>query len=194
MPIATGGVRKPASMTIFLVIGGLAFAVMAGIAGFLTFQRYEHSRHWTPTPATVTWQDELCQMSYKSGKSWHETEPVDCAEVEAYKLARPDRSWSSTRRNFVDLAYTAAGAAQTLFVAEYQVSAAPTRAGAVIEIFVDPSDPQGVDRALAAADFRMAALVVGMGAGIFAFLVGIGFLIRRRARRQALEAGGASPA
>lgn len=187
-PIAA---KKPASTWVFVLLGALFLIIFTGTAGWKLFDRFQHGRDWQPITADVSWAGELCQMAYKRGKSWKDEDVVDCADVDAYKAAAPNRTWRSTAGPFVIVAYDASGTRREVLLPAHRASQAPLAAGGRVDLFVDPADPLSVDRALTDGDYREAALLTGIGVVAMVLTILIGsFILRANERSKSRKAAG----
>ncbi|GIL00817.1 MAG: hypothetical protein BroJett030_07160 [Alphaproteobacteria bacterium] len=170
-------------MLVMFFIGLAIFLFLMAVAGYVVYSRYSHAQNWHHAEATVGELITLCEVEYKSGKNWRRATTLACEEADGYIEQNRSilyNSWRTTPREFARIIYEAGGRMHTQTLLRTRVSATPVAAGATVPILVDPQDAQSVDRANVATDLDLLWIMALVGAGIWALLLLIGWLVGRR--------------
>ena len=175
--------RRNVSLRFLGIAVALGLSVGLLISDYLSWQR---AHEWTLTRFEVTSSQTLCQLQYKSGKSWYDEALVACADAKANIAARPeDETWRSVERVFHNIVLLPERTPVAAPVPELRLSAEPLAlhdtAAFLTAPGFDPAQPDMrlVERQRSNGDNWLSASIYGSSLMFFALME---WLHRRRKR------------
>lgn len=101
------------------------------------YTQWQHAKNWTLKPFKVIESKVFCVMQYRSGKSWHDGETIDCSGADNF-IASNEGGWRSVERMHHRIWLGEERIELPLFLPETSLSAEPLGPNDEGNIYVAP--------------------------------------------------------
>lgn len=181
-----------------LITGGIGLAVFLLFTAFAYYQ-YEQRKAFaaagTPVTLSVDQTETRCTVEKKSNKQWRVQGIYSCEEAQRIAAEQNGAftAWRTAEVPYALVSWQVAGQSFKEWMPVAQLSSSPLQSGMQVAGIADPAEPAKVQRPFSDQDFSQFLLLSGVGAGIGAVMLLMGFAVgrwNRRAQERALQAGG----